>query len=156
MTELEQYIKSYFGVPQQDLAAIVSRFHPTTLVKNHFLLKTDHTCDQLCFVKSGLIRIYVTTEDREVTQWISTKGYFVTDLASFIFQTPARWNIQALTDCELYTINRKEYVSMGEVIPQWHHLEKLFIAKCFVILENRVFSFLSMTAEERYHMLFEQ
>jgi CRP-like cAMP-binding protein len=33
-------------------------------------------------------------------------------------------------------------------------LEKLFIAKCFAILEDRIFSHLSMTAEERYHFFF--
>jgi len=82
-------------------------------------------------------------EDKEVTQWISTKGYFLTDLASFTFNTPARWNIQALTDCELYTIERQEYESLGDTIPEWHRLEKLFIAKCFIILE------------ERYHKLFQ-
>lgn len=37
------------------------------------------------------------------------------------------------------------------MVPSWHELEKLFIAKCFTILENRIFSHLSMTAEERYN-----
>ena len=29
------------------------------------------------------------------------KGYFVTDLSGFIFNQPARWTIQALTDVEI-------------------------------------------------------
>lgn len=155
MSELEQYIKSYFGVKQNDLEQIMSLFKQTTLKKADYFLKTGSSCDKLSFIKSGLLRIYVSTEEKEVTQWISTKGYFVTDLSSLIFETPARWTIQALTDSELYTISKKDYDSIGKVIPTWNELEKLFLAKCFTILEDRIFSHLSMSAEERYNFFFE-
>ena len=76
-------------------------FKPQSLKKGDYFLKTGRTCDKLSFVQSGLLRVYVQTPDKEVTQWISTKGYFVTDLASLIFNTPARWTIQALTDSDV-------------------------------------------------------
>lgn len=72
-----------------------------------------------------------------------------------LFETPARWTIQALTEATLYTINREDYIKIGNLVPQWHELEKFFIAKCFTILEERIFSHLSMSAEERYHFFFE-
>jgi len=84
MTELEQYIKSYFGVHQSDIKHISSLFKSCTLKKDDYLLKTGKSCNQLCFVKSGLLRIYVSQESKEITQWISTTGYFVTDLSSLI------------------------------------------------------------------------
>ncbi len=91
MTELQQYITSYFGVKSESLEQIASLFRPTTLVKGHFLLKTGQNCQQLSFIRSGLLRIFVPTErGDEVTQWISTQGYFVTDLSSFMFESPAR------------------------------------------------------------------
>jgi CRP-like cAMP-binding protein len=61
--------------------------------------------------------------------------------------------MQALTDCELYTIDKNNYDALGNNIPEWHKLEKLFLAKCFIILEERVNSHLFMTAEERYNQL---
>ena len=76
------------------------------------------------------------------------------DLSSFVFHQSARWNIQALTDCELYVIDNKDYQKIGQVFPRWTELEKLFIAKCFTVLEERVLQHLSMTAEERYNQLF--
>jgi CRP-like cAMP-binding protein len=156
MTELEQNIKSYFGViKQDDLQTISSLFHLTTIKKGDYFLKTGKPCDKLSFIQSGLLRIFITTDGKEVTQWISTSGYFVTDLSSLLFESPARWTIQALTDSVLYTINREDYKTIGNLVPQWHELEKLFIAKCFTILEDRIFSHLSMTAEERYNLFFE-
>jgi len=155
MTELEQYLHSYFPLKQDDLEKIESLFKETSIKKGDYFLKAGRQSDQLSFIRSGLLRIYATTEEKEVTQWISTKGYFVTDLSSFIFETPARWTIQALTDVQLYTINKKEYSSIEKILPQWHKIEKLFIARCFTILEERVFSHLSMSAEERYEFFFE-
>ncbi len=156
MTELEQYIKSYFGVLEiEDIKKIVSFFKLTTIKKGDYLLKTGKRCDNLSFIQSGLLRMYVVTDNKEVTQWISTKGYFSTDLSSFIFETLSRWTIQALIDTEIYTILRNDYKKIEGVIPKWNELEKLFIVRCFTILEDRIFSHLSMTAEERYNQFFE-
>ncbi len=119
------------------------------------MLKTGKNCDNLCFIQTGLLRIYAPTYNKEVTQWISTKGYFATDLSSFIFDTPARWTIQALVDCETYSITKADYKKIAQAVVKWKDLEKLFLVRCFTILEDRIFSQLSMTAEERYHLFFE-
>jgi CRP/FNR family transcriptional regulator, anaerobic regulatory protein len=155
MTDLEHYLHSYFDFNSADLAKVASFFKPEGLKKGDYYLKTGKPCDKLSFVQSGLLRVYVDLEDREVTQWISTKGYFITDLSSLVFDKPSRWNIQALTDASLFTIAKSDYNQLGKYIPKWPETEKLFIAHCFVTLEERVFSFLSMTAEQRYQLLFE-
>jgi CRP-like cAMP-binding protein len=155
MSELEKYIQTYFGVPLDDIAKIIAFFKPMHLKKGDYFLKTGRQSDRLGFVQSGIIREYLYVEDKEVTKWISTKGYFVVDLSSFVFNQPARWNIQALTDSKLWVIDSKDYQQIGEVIPGWAALEKLFIAKCFTVLEDRIVSHLCMTAEERYTKLFQ-
>lgn len=156
MSELEQYISSYFGVVQNnELQTIAKLFKQSTLKKGDYFLKTGKACNQLSFIQTGMLRIFVAKEDKEVTQWISTKGYFVTDLSSFMFQTPVRWSIQALTDCEIYSIYKEDYNHIGNLVPKWHELEKLFLARCFTMIEDRIFSHLSMSAEERYHLFFE-
>lgn len=106
---LEQCIQTYFGVRQENLNQISTLFKATTMKKGDYFLKKGQYCDKLSFVKTGMLRIFVAMEEKEVTQWISTPGYFVTDLSSLIFETPARWTIQALTDVELYTIYKDDY-----------------------------------------------
>ena len=158
MTEIEQYIESYFGIRKNNLSVIANLFEARSLEKGDFLLKAGQYSRNLSFLKSGYLRIYASSKagEKEVTQWISTKGNFVTDLASFMFQQPARWSIQALSPCELYSISEEKYGKIGDYISEWQELEKLFISKCFVMLENRIFSHLSLSAEERYQLLFEQ
>jgi len=154
MTELEKYIHSYFGVNDEEVSKISACFKPATLKKNDYFLKKEQYADRLGFVQSGIIREYLVVDNKEVTKWISTSGYFIVDLSSFLFRQRARWNIQAITDCELFVIDQKEYQQIGQLVPRWTELEKLFIARCFTVLEDRVVTHLSMTAEERYQQLF--
>lgn len=154
--ELEEYIKSYFGVVQIDeLKTISSYFKLNKVEKGAYYLKEGKLTTELSFVQNGLMRVYVDEEDKEVTQWISLKGHFITDLSSFVFKSESRWNIQALVDSEIYTISSEDYEKLGEVIPKWHVLEKLFIVRCFGLMEDRIYTHLSMTAEERYQFFFE-
>lgn len=150
MNELEKYIQLYFSVPVEEVALISNFFKPVQLKKGDYFLKAGRHANQLGFVQEGIIREFVLQQDKEITKWIATKGYFVVDLASFVFNTPARWNMVALTDCELYVIDRTQYRNIKEVIPGWVELEKLFLAKCFTVLEDRIVTHLAMTAEERY------
>ncbi|WP_306353088.1 Crp/Fnr family transcriptional regulator [Flavobacterium sp. '19STA2R22 D10 B1'] len=155
MAELKNYIKSYFGIHEEDLAIVATHFTLTTLKKGDFFVKKGHYCTQLSFVKNGLLRIYANAGTKDITQWISTEGSFITDLQSFALEQTARWNIQALSDCELYTITREDYKKLSSEIPKWEEIHNRFITVCFSSLENRIFSHLSMTAEERYEALFK-
>lgn len=154
MTALETYISSYFGISQEDLEQVNALFKPIRLKKGEYYLKTGRMSDRLGFVQTGILREFISLNDKEVTKWICTQGYFAVDIASFVFQQPARWNIMALTDVELYVIDKTDYQNLNNLVPGWAALEKLFIAKCFIILEDRILQHLSMSSEERYIQLF--
>ncbi len=149
MSEIEQYVQSYFGIPQVYLGDLTGMFQLTHLDREDWFVQVGEPCQKISFIKEGHIRIFRYEHDKDITQWISTQGEFVTDLSSFMFQNPARWYIQALTPCTLYTISKDNFNRIGELVPDWPELEKLFLAKCFLILEDRVFTFLSLSAEER-------
>lgn len=157
MNELEQYLQTYFGVEnEEERNRVQELFRSVSLKKGDFLAQTGKTCSELAFVRSGLLRIYDYADGREITQWISSPGYFVTELNSFLFQTPSRRYIEALTSVELYAVSRTDYDKLHAVVSHWPEFEKAFMAKCFTMMEDRIFAHLSMTAEERYQLFFEQ
>jgi CRP/FNR family transcriptional regulator, anaerobic regulatory protein len=154
--EFEKYLQSYFGIPQNTIGEIVPFFEKRTLKKGDFFLKEGRYSDKLAFVQQGIVREFlIDDKGQEVTKWISTKGYFLVDIASFLFQQPARWNLQALTDCELLVIDKEDYAKIGHIVSKWHELEKMFIARCFTILEQRIVTHLSLSSEERYDAFFK-
>jgi len=156
MTELEKYFQSYFDVTEADMSEIISLFQPAVLRKGEYFSKAGKPCDKMSFIQSGFLRVYVSVEDKEVTQWISSGGSLITDLSSFTFRTPSRWDIQALTDVELHTIHREDYDGIVKRVAGWPEIERRFIIQCFVIMENRIFGHLSMPAEQRYSAFFNE
>lgn len=153
MNLLESYISSGVPMTPEELATISSSFRKSHLEKGQYFGKRGLFCEKLAFVQEGYIRVFVEIDDREVTQWISGPGYFITDLSSFIFQSPGRWNMQALTDCSLYEISKSEYDRLGRSLPSWREIDRLLIVKCFSMMEERIFNHLYMSAEERFNSL---
>lgn len=148
---LNTYISAYFGVTDyNELKFIHNLFIAKQLKKGEFLTEQNNYCNDLAFVENGFMRMHALVDGNEITQWISGQGHFATELQSFVFDTPARWSIQAITDVSLFSISKENYRRIGEVLPLWNQLEKAFLIKCFTTLEDRVFSHLSMTAEQRF------
>lgn len=155
---LKEYIHTYLGIDHYQIGQIEPLFEKQILKKGEFWIKKDSFNSPLSFVKQGYLRVYAIDQGgtKEITQWLSTPDSFLADLSSLVFDTAIRFNIQALSDCELYTISNRNYKKINQLVPQWSTLEKLFISKCFTTLEGRVFQLLSLSAEERYDKLMEQ
>jgi hypothetical protein len=95
MNELTQSISTYFDMELDRSNDIAEMFVEENLERNEFHTKISSRFGKLSFVKSGFLRIYRQTDKKEVTQWISSPGEFVTDLNALMFDQTARWNIQA-------------------------------------------------------------
>ena len=156
MTDFENYIHRYFSVSPDDIQKIAPLFKPEALKKGEYFLRSGAQCNKLSFIQEGLLRVYVYQPDREVTQWISSPISFVTEFNAFFYRNPALFNIQALTDTRLLTIDYEQYEALRKALPAWSEFEKLFIGKCFVFMESRVFDLISLSEDERYNRLFNQ
>lgn len=150
---MQEHITSSFGITNENIDKVTSLFIESELKKGDYFSKSGQYCEKLSFVKSGFIRVFANANDKEITQWITSKGNFLTDLYSFNFKQRARWNMQAITDCTLYTLHKENYALLNTIVPKWVEMEKQFIASCFITLEDRIFNHLSLSAEQRYDKL---
>lgn len=156
MNALNKKLSHDFALTIEEVAMIAAYFEDRTLKKEEFFLKSGQFCQQFAFLESGIVREFLFVEDKEVTKWIATGGYFIVDLASFMFDFPTKSNWQALTDCEIWVMSRQSYLQLEKVMPKWKEIEKALIVSCFRTLEDRVTQHLALSAEERYNQLFAQ
>ena|SRR5690625_1383332 len=154
MTELEKQIIETFGFTENDFKKIENFFQPIQIDKGEFFLKQGQSSRQLAFVEKGVLREFLYINDKEITKWFSTNGYFAVDLSGFIYGGKSRVNYQALCDTSILAISKEDYDRIGDKVPEWDRLEKLFLIKCFTVLENRIIGHLSLNAEERYIQMF--
>ncbi|WP_333865713.1 Crp/Fnr family transcriptional regulator [Sphingobacterium sp.] len=152
----DQLIKDLFPLPESVGVKLFSSFERIELKRGDYLIKEADYSSCLFVIDSGLIRQYAWSKKGEFTQWIGTANHFVTDLASFIFDTPSKWNFQCLSDCIVYRLSKSDYRRMESEIMYWNVFEKTFLAKCFGVMEQRISDFICLTAEERYLQYFEK
>lgn len=155
MENPETQIQKLLGIPSIALPQVLPLFREEQLQKGDFFVKKGGYCKKMSFVLEGYVRYFSFAEGKEVTHWIFWKDQFITEVSSFHLKTPSKWNIQALTDCHLYSISYENYQKLQTLLPRWKVINEVVLVKCFSSLENRVFTFLSMTAEERYQFLFD-
>ncbi len=148
--DITTYINSYFDLSEQNLEVFKRFFKKQTFNKNEFIANEGDHKVSFSFIESGFVRVYKQTETKEITQWISAEQEIVTDLSALMFNTRCVWNLQAITPVTLYSISFRDYHNLKHHILDWESVEKQLLAKCFLVLEHRVFSFLSMSSEERY------
>ncbi len=156
MNGFKEQLFQLFEVNELQADHILSLFKRDELAKGDLFLEIGKSADRLSFIASGYCRVVKWTEEKEVTQWIGSPGYFMTDLSSFFFNQPALGTIEALSPMVIWTLSKADYQSLEKQFPEWNLLEKRFLAKCFMQIESRVFDFIGLSAEERYLKYFHQ
>ncbi|GAB5464768.1 MAG: Crp/Fnr family transcriptional regulator [Candidatus Kapaibacteriales bacterium] len=154
MSELKRHIIQTFGFAESEFQQIKDFFKPKVILEGDYFLKEGQYVKQMGFVEKGILREFLYVNDKEVTKWFSTSGYFAVDLSGYLFDQKSKVYYQAITDVELLTLSKENYNKISTRVPRWDNLEKMFLAKCFTVLENRVVSHIALNAEERYNQLF--
>ncbi len=155
MSDLRIFLKHHLDIPDSLIPTVVSFYQAGSLSKDDFLLKKGQYGQKLCYIQEGYLRFFSYADTKTITHWIFGGGQLVTDLSSFYLREPAKWNIQAITDVKMLFITYDDYQKLRQEIQQWDAYEKRLLVKLMSSLENRVYAFLSMSAEERYQYLFE-
>lgn len=154
--QLGLYLKELFGMSEEDASKMGSFFRLEKLEKGDYHSRQDGQCRRMSFVADGFLRKYRLHDDRDITHWVSGPAYFAVDLNSFLFGDPCRWEIQALCNTQIQSISKEDYDRLALEIPNWKSFENRFMAKCFGMLEDRMFAQLSLSAGERYAAMMQQ
>ncbi|MEM8899167.1 MAG: cyclic nucleotide-binding domain-containing protein [Bacteroidota bacterium] len=155
MHTLNTFLYAELGLSQSLVPAVTNFFREERIAKKGFMARKGGYCQTLSLIESGYMRFFSQSDKKEITHWIFGEGQIITDVASFYLQQPAKWNIQALTDVSLYSLSYTDFQKLRKEVKEWDSVEKLLQVKLMSALENRVYTLLSMSAEERYHYLFQ-
>ena len=129
-------------------------FIPKKLRKKQYLLQEGDVCKYGAFVEKGFLRCY-TTDDKgnEHMLQFAFEGWWMADQYSFLTNTPSRYNIDAMEDCELLLITRDAEEKMMQTVPKLERYFRVLLQNSLIATIKRLESSLSDTAEERYNRL---
>jgi len=137
----------------EEAKIVANLFHEERIKKGECLVEQGGFANELVFLHEGYIRCFTTTPDKEITHWVYWKNRWVTDYPSFRQYRQSPWTFQALTDCIVHRLTYQDYLKIKEQLPTFDSFENRLLFKFFMALENRIYTFISMNASERYHFL---
>lgn len=82
-----------------------------TLPKNEFLVKEGVVDQQIYYIESGAVRVFLQTEFEELTIRFGYKDSFITSLSSFVNATPSEFYIQAIRGTQVRAISKQQFQS---------------------------------------------
>ena len=126
------------------------------LKKNEYLLKEGEYCKNINYLKSGIFRNFYLKEGNEVITSFAFPSDISTILRSILLNEPSREYIQAITNCEVYSISTEDYQKLKLNYPQIEKIDAKITQLYALMLEERLFSLKFHTAVERYQMLIER
>ena len=123
--------------------------------KGDFLLKEGTICNHYWYVKEGLFRNFYNKDSKEIVTFFGYPGTVLTSNQSFVLREPCKDNIEAITDANVYSINREAYSKLYEKSPEIQEIERLLNELYILWLEERLNLIQFCTAQERYHNLMQ-
>ena len=155
--QLSAYIRERVNVSEEELQLILSHYNPLKLKRNEVLLSEGETSRRMFFVVKGCLRVYFIKEDgSEVTRRIVFENAFSTTLVGFITCQPSMEFTQAIETTSLLYIERENFYSLLETIPVWEKFYRQYLEYAYVNNTNRLMSFITLDATEKYRQLLEE
>lgn len=132
---------------------VVECFEEKKLAKNEFLLKQGKVGEYTFLVK-GLMRAYtIDLKGEEVTTNFFCQRRAAYDPESFFLQKPSDENIQAITDCVIYTTSFTNLNKLFHTLPEFRDYGRTRLVNDLVFYKQRTMEMMTKTADQRYEDL---
>ena len=158
IANIRTYLEKSITIDDSDWEFFTSRLKLRRVKKRTKLLKVDEIENHISFIDKGVVRFFIPNEDREkeTTFGFCFNNEFVSAYDSFLTQTPSLYELEALTDVEMWSMNHEDLQRVYNNTIIGNTLGRLSSERLYLIKSKREQSLLNETAEERYLNLFKE
>lgn len=137
---------------QQNLCSVVKA---KQYAKGEVLLEKGDVSTEIFFVVDGVLRSACEADGKEVTRWFCFPDHFATAYFSFVYRQPSEDCISAVTATQTLSLSYASLQQLSHQDPIWIDLNRRLLEYHYTNLLDRVMSFQSQSAKERYVRLLD-
>ena len=158
MQQIKFYLDQIAIISEVDWFFFKSKLQRRIILKKSIILKATEIENNVSFIESGVVRLYIPKEDpeKEITLGFSFKNQFVSAYDSFLTQTPSAYQLQALSQTTLLSISYEDLQLVYRSTQIGNLVGRLIAERLFLIKSSREQNLLNLSAEERYLRLFKE
>jgi CRP-like cAMP-binding protein len=146
-----KYITENVVLDQDELDLIRSLCFEKAIKKHQFVLREGEICRYNTFVAKGCLLSYrVDASGIEHALQFSFENRWANDQESLVNGTPANCNIEAIENTEVIMWTKSNFESLKRQIPELQKFVTGLIEKSIQAAQNRIYSIISQSTEEKY------
>ena len=151
MNQLLQDISKYIKLEPEEKESILRLIETKTYSSKTFLFKEGEACPYLYFVNKGVLCSYIS-KNQNIGKIIrlATAGEWTSELKSFHYQAPSRYNLKTLEKTEVLQLSLQNYEELFRLVPKMERYFRLIMCDVLINTTNRMRDNLVLTTEERY------
>lgn len=134
----------------EELFLFMQKLKPLYLKKHELYLKEGQICKNMILVQKGALRYFSKGVKCDHTIGFAFEGEWLGDYESFLLQKPSGCQIEALEDCEVYTLSYPDMQALYEHSQRFERFGRIVAERLFLATAKSKSSLLIQTAKERY------
>jgi len=144
-------INKHFSINSEEKEYFTSLLDFVSVKRKEFLVRKDEIARHTYFIIKGCLRNYEIDREGDIhISLFAMENWWVSDLHSFLTQTPSYGFVDAIENSEVFRLSKTNYEKLFEEVPKFEHYFRILHQNAYVALKDRLIGNLSLTAEERY------
>nr|WP_294950154.1 Crp/Fnr family transcriptional regulator [uncultured Mucilaginibacter sp.] len=144
-------IAKYVTLEEEESLYFTSFLHYKKVKRKQYLLEQGDINTKISFVTSGCLRSYAVDKNggEHVLQF-APPGWWIVDMRSLLYREPARLNIDAIEETELFYILKPDMDALQLKYPKFERFGRMLAENAMATYQHRQIDNLILSAMERY------
>ncbi len=144
-------IQKHISLDDEEIQILTSLLVVKKIAKRDFVLRQGTTCKKLFFVEDGSLRAYHINDDgKESTIMFAVQDWWITDMDSFVNQTPSLLSIEALEHSKIIELSFQSVEELYRKVPKFERFFRILFQNAYVREQQRALQNIGFRSEERY------
>ncbi len=155
--QIKIYFNRYVSFTDAEIDMIYAKLSTKTFQKKEFLLKENMVCRHNYFIIKGAVRsFYIDEKGHEKITLFAIDNWWVTNLESFIKETPSTLYIQAIEETTVLYLSKETLETLYAAHPKLERFFRRITENMLIANLRKSDFFLQMRSKERYTIFAEQ
>jgi CRP-like cAMP-binding protein len=134
----------------EELFLFMQKLKPLSLKKYELYLKEGQVCKMMVLVNKGGLRYFFRNEKGDHSIAFAFEGEWMGDYESFLQQTGSTCLIEALEDCELFTLSYPDMQALYEHSQSFERFGRIMAEQLFLATAKSRSDLMLRNAKQRY------
>ncbi len=150
--QIKKYFNKYVKFTDTEIAKINSKLTMHTFQNKEFIVHEGQICRSKYFILKGLVRsFYINAKGNEKITQFAIENWWVTNLESFVKETPSLISIQALEETTVLSINKTDLEELLISIPKLEKLFRIITENMLIAIQRKNEIYMQMKNKDLYY-----